>query len=307
LILCALSNAASAAVNPRTALFESVEQLLKGGELDKIEAMAAEFRATDARFVGSNSKLFYLYGALGAFKNPPDRCSCGNVNSAFTFEEKERTLKAWLTQKPASLAARLGLYELFANYAWVARGHAYAKQVNEAQWRLFYERLQIAGGYLKELDPKDDPSIYEAYLELAGNTGPRAELDRVYAGATRAFPQFFHFYADRADKLQEKWYGEPGELATFTRSLLRSPGGEDGQIAYTYVAGRLARQYEPKYLFQATGLLWPLLKEAYLTREKRYGLGTSELRTLLICAVAANDQEYAAAVREKLRTIGEEP
>jgi hypothetical protein len=307
LTLCAVSAAGSAKADPRKELMANVQQLLMQSQFDKLDAMADEFRSTDARFVGSNSKLYHLYNALGAIKASSEKCSCGGYASAFTFQEKERALKTWLKERPQSITARLGLRRLFTTYAWRGRGGAYARDVTDEQWRLFHERLQTAGSFLKGLDPKDDPNVYAAYHELAYAMGTRAELDRIYVLATRDYPQFFHFYADRAQALQEKWYGEPGELAKYTQSLLSSPGGENGQIAYTYVAGRMMGAYGQEALFEKTGLIWPLLKDAYATRARRYGEGAGELRTQLTYAIAANDREFAAAIREKLRTIGEAP
>jgi hypothetical protein len=58
---------------------------------------------------------------------------------------------------------------------------------------------------LKGLNPKNDPTVYNEYRLLAKDLGSRAALEKIYATASRDCPQFFHFYADRAEALQEKW------------------------------------------------------------------------------------------------------
>jgi hypothetical protein len=119
-------------------------------------------------------------------------------------------------------------------------------------------------------------------------------LTRLTQPQRATIPDFFHFYADRANMLQEKWFGRPGELARYTQSLLSSPGREDGQIAYTYVAGRLSAQYTRENIFEKTGLIWPLLDDAYLTRDRLYGLRSTDLNIWLNYAIAANDIAVAA-------------
>ena len=96
---------------------------------------------------------------------------------------------------------------------------------------------------------------------------------------------------------------QPGELARYTQSLRSSSGGKDGQIAYTYVAGRLVTAYSRADVFEKTGLIWPLLKHAYFTSEKRYRRSRADLRVLRTYAIAANDKEFDAELVEKLRTL----
>ena len=65
---------------------------------------------------------------------------------------------------------------------------------------------------------------------------PRPVLDQLYASAIKAYPTYFHYYSQRVNLLQERWYGQPGELQTYSASLMQSPGGDAGLVAYSYVA-----------------------------------------------------------------------
>jgi hypothetical protein len=294
LFLCLVPTSSWAWKDPINDQGREVQQLEMTGEFDKLEAMAAELRKSDARFVGSNSKLYHFYLVLGATAGPPGSCKCDGSQRGPTFEEKEPILKKWLTEHPQSITARLALSELFITHAWHARGEDYADKVTADQWKLFYDRLEVARTYLDRLDPKDDPMVYHEHLNLAEDLfSSRAELDRVYAAATRDYPRFFHFYTDRARILQEKWFDRPGELGDFAQSLLSVPGGEDGQIAYTYVAGRLSREYTCRQEYEQVGLKWPVLKEAYRTRDRLYGLRSLDLNFLLSCAIVARDFAFA--------------
>jgi len=301
LFLCLVSAKSWAWQDPISDQDRKVQQLEMSGALDQLEAMAAELRKTDARFVGSNSKLYHFYLVLGEAAAPAGSCKCAGSQSGPTFEEKEPILKRWLTEHPRSIAARLALGQLFITHAWHARGVGYADKVTAEQWKLFRDRLEIARSYLDGLDPKDDPMVYSEYLDMAQYLdSSRAAIDRVYAAATRDYPRFFHFYADRADVLQEKWFGRPGELTEFAQSLLSAPGGDDGQVAYTYVAGRLSTQYTCKQELEEVGLKWPLLREAYRTRDRLYGLRSFDLNLLLSCAIAARDFGFAKQLAPRI-------
>jgi hypothetical protein len=171
--------------------------------------------------------------------------------------------------------------------------------VKEEQWKTFHERMEAALSQLKGLDPKDDPNVYLDYAQIALDLGSRAAFDKIYASEIRDYPTFFHFYAERAVALQEKWGGEPGDLPRYTRSLLSFPGGQNGQLAYTYVAGRLVTQFSREQIFEKTGLNWPLLKDAYLTRKKQYGWSDADKSVLLSYAIAAQDDAFANDLRAR--------
>ena len=125
-------------------------------------------------------------------------------------------------------------------------------------------------------------------------------MDAVDDAATKSFPRYFHFYADRAELLQQ-WLGDAGELENYTQSLLDNPAGEDGQIAYTYAASRLSFQYSREDIFAKTGLVWSQVKNAYATRQKLYGLNNHDWNVFLELAVSGNDKPAAI---EALSHIG---
>jgi len=275
----------------RSEFSRTIEGLLQAREFDKLEAIASELRNPDVRFSNSNSKIRLFYSVLAEFQST-------------AFKDKETVLNQWLSTHPKSLTSRVALAELLIEYAWVARGNDYASKVTPEQWKLFGERMQLGLNYIKGLNPSKDPYIYEELLTSGEAMGmPRAILDKLYMDAAHDFPGYYHFYAIRAGMLQEKWYGRPGELATFTRSLLTSPGGHNGQIAYSYVTSRLFSEFHATDLFTYTGLSWPQIKEAFLTRDKAYPLENADWNRLLHMAVSANDHVFAS---EALKHIGKD-
>ncbi|MFZ6753910.1 hypothetical protein ACO0KY_11115 [Undibacterium sp. Dicai25W] len=254
----------------------------------ELDAMADNFRKSDARFPGGDQKLRHFYYGLGSIEG--ETCGCGGYETLVSFEQKELLVREWLVKKPQSIAAHIVMAKMLINYAWRARGHGYANTVTYNQEKIYKDKLTQAGILMKSLNPKDDPQIYGIYTTIArASSNPRPKLDSIYAEVTKQYPSLFISYSNRADILQEKWFGQPGELSAYIQSLLSSPGGENGKIAYSYVADRLIGQYSWQELYTVTGLTWPLVKEAYATREKKYGMNNNNWNILLSLAVAGRD------------------
>ena len=249
------------------AFYRKVEPILMAKRFAELDSMADAFRKSDARFPGGDQKLFHFYFGLGSIEG--QACGCGGYESTISFEQKQTLVKQWLAKKPHSITAHIVMARMLTNYAWRARGHGYSNTVTADQEQSYQDRLAQAGEYMKELNPKDDPQIYGIHTTLArASNNARPTLDAIYAGVTKQYPRWFFSYANRTDILQQKWFGQPGELALYTQSLLLSPGGDDGKIAYSYAADRLIGQYDSNEIFMGTGLTWPSVKDAYALREK---------------------------------------
>ena len=131
-------------------------------------------------------------------------------------------------------------------------------------------------------------------MDLArGMSSSREKLDALYKAAVQSYPAYFHYYSQRANILQERWFGRKGELGEYVQSVLRVPGGEDGQIAYSYIAFNLMQIYWSNELYPKTGLSWSQAKAAYTIREKRYGLRNKDWNALCKLAIAGLDLQAA--------------
>jgi len=284
---------------------KEVEGLLASNQLDKLEPLARDLRASDARFPGGSPKLSGFYSALGAVQG--GNCGCGGYESTISVEKKEAALKQWIDLHPQSLPAHVAMAQFWIANAWKARGHGYANRISPEQWKLYADRMGKAHGYLVGLNPKDDPHIYLEYLKLAdAAASPRKTLDLVYAAAIRDYPTDYEFYSMRAERLQEKWYGSPGQLASYAESLLHSPGGEIGQIAYAFVAGTLRSEDSAADVLQRKWLPWPSVKQAYQVMEKRYGFSNGDWNSLVDYINAAEDGPFAVELLPKLRAAAED-
>jgi len=276
--------------------------LLLSNAFDKLEAMAAAYRKTDARASGGTPKLEIFYDALASFAHEQN---CHANPHEDTFENKNGALERWLIAKPDSIAAHVAMAQLWINYGWKARGCSYIAGVTEEGQRLYVERLTKAGSYLKGITPTADPHIYIELDELARISGSPEIVVANYSAAVGNHPDYFPYYSMRANALEEKWYGQPGDVAAFEKSLLTSPGGATGQIAYAWVATSLYDEFPRAEVFQDLGLDWPALKRAYETKQQTYGLSEHDLNAALIYSSLAHDDDFAQGTVAQIRTLAE--
>src|SRR5579872_6480472 len=75
------------------AFYHEVEPMLMAKRFADLDAMADDFRKSDARFPGSDQKLFHFYYGLGSIEG--QACGCGGYESAIPFDQKEPLVKQW--------------------------------------------------------------------------------------------------------------------------------------------------------------------------------------------------------------------
>lgn len=275
---------------PVETLCARVESALVARDFDSLESAERAMRDPNLRLAGGNSQLYHYYGALADFSGR-GLFSC---TSQLSFDQKRQFLEQWAAAMPRSVAAHIALSQLWTNAGWDARGDNYRDQVTDEQWNTLATDLAAAKSALAGIEGRADPHLYYVATEIArGQPDPRPVLDKIYAAAVKAFPSYFHYYSQRVSMLQERWYGEPGELRTYSATLLQSPGGDAGLVAYSYVAYGLMQSNERSTLLQTTGLSWPIVKSSYARREKLYGLRNRDWNALLNLSLAAVDPSAA--------------
>jgi hypothetical protein len=125
-------------------------------------------------------------------------------------------------------------------------------------------------------------------------------LDEVYARAAKAFPTDVEIQCIRYQFLQERWLGRSGEAAAYLASLLVSPGGDDGAIAYTAVAFSAIGLSDTYHAFAVSGVKYSDLVKAYAVKQKALGLTDDDWNALLYYSVAAWDKQSARFALAKL-------
>jgi hypothetical protein len=274
----------------------AIEAKLVGHEFEALDRLELELRNPDVRLTGGISQVYEFYGILGAFAGSTNY-SC---TSQLSFDRKQELLEQWLASKSSSIAAHVALAQLWWSAGWKERGNGYANSVGFFQWITLYSDLRKAKAVLAQVDSRSDPHSYYLQLEIAQSEvssfdDRRAKLDALYADAVKAYPNYYHFYSQRAEDLQVRWHGEPGELSTYLASLAKTPGGDAGSVAYSFAAYKLMQETERSILLRTTGLSWPLIQSGYAIRERLYGLRNRDWNALFFLSLAGADREAAKA------------
>lgn len=256
-------------------------------ELDK---QAKELRESRAVFDNGSEKLFQFYEGLA------NRFHTGEDGHLTDFANYEK----WLKQQPDSLAAHIGLAELWTDYAWHARGTGYANTVSEAQWQAFGERLEQSGGTLGEAAKlsESDPYWYVIALRVGlGQGWPIEAFDQITAEGNKLAPTFWSIDNSRAYSLLPRWFGEDGDWEAYAKRVSKR---KDGLGAEAYA--RIVMSLSPFYadVFRDSDASWETTRKGLLVLREKYPKSIYIQNCLAYYAVLGRDQELAKATFDEL-------
>ena len=262
---------------------------LMAGEFEDLEKIAADDLANHLRYRNGFWAITNFYEILARFHKPNGNCK---VAGEYGFDDKRAAMERWLAAKPDSATPRIALAMLWKEYAWAGRGCGYASETRQEQFEAFQERLQKARDLLRAVDHEADPAAYSIEMMIApSDEHPPERLAYLYERATHAFPSVPDYATSRYYYLLPRWFGEPGEAAAYARSLLTTPGGDLGLQLYFDVAQVAAVNATRDWttLLGETGIDYPTLIKAYLTRQADFGPNVYDMNLLMYYAVAARD------------------
>jgi hypothetical protein len=260
---------------------EGIRQALADKRYDELEALAATLRDPDRRFRGGTWQLTRFYQIVTEVARLPSDKPCDCTLDPASFAAKKALLEAWHDALPAQPTSAIALAKLWVDAAWSARGGNYAREVTEEQWAEMRENFDHARAYLGKINLDQDPYAYDRMIDMeTGEAWDRSTLDTLYARAIKAFPSYYDYYSGYAIALQQKWGGRPGELAAYLASLQAPERGVDGQIAYSFVAYRLIRDYRRTDTVDSEVLNFRAIDAAYQARERRFGLRPHDWKAL---------------------------
>jgi len=302
---CCFSLAAGtcgAAANVESELSNKAESLLQSGQFAALDSIARALQQQDARFPGGDPQIYTFYMMLGAISDGSCGCSKGDV----PFAVKQKAVAKWLGADPASPSAHMAMTLLWINYAWAARGGDFASLVSPRSFHEYHDRLQTANGYLANVDPANNLFLlYERTLLAEITPSPKDTIMAAFAATVRADPAWFPIYARKAEMLKEKWYGEPGELVRFAKSLREAPD-EISQAAYAEIATAFVGGISNNDGFEAVSDDWPALKRAYAAKEKHYRLSEYDAYALLQYAALFHDQDTIERALQVMREYADQ-
>jgi hypothetical protein len=274
-----------------------VQAAFAGENFDTLEATAERARSLTTRFSGGKAELQVFYDSLSTEKCTDFYLSMGDQ----VAKARVALVEHWLQQKPDSLTARIASAVVWEEFAWTARGTGFSNEISQEQWALFGDRARRAAQFMRNVDPASDAHAYLVLLHLARDLSvPRPQIDAVYREARERYPTYLGYYPVYANLILPKWFGAPGEIAAFTKSLLADPGGDTGAMAYSRVAEWYSWEHHGTDIYSELGLAWPDIQHGFALRESQYGLDKYAWISLCYYATVAGDRD---AAREAFRHV----
>ncbi|MDR3456598.1 MAG: DUF4034 domain-containing protein [Verrucomicrobiae bacterium] len=260
---------------------------LENKEYDKLEALAAEGRSGEDAWPNGDWKVAPVYGGLAYPAS----------NEAEAWLARQKALKDWIQNRPASITARVALAENLTDYAWNARGNGFANTVSDAAEKLFEDRLAQAAVVLSDAkDLKEKCPVYwTTMMTIArGLQVSKVQFDNIFNQAVQAWPDYPRIYEQRATFLLPRWYGAEGEWEADLAKSADRLGGTKGDILYAQVVSWMHGYSEQHNIFESSpGLSWERIDRGWDAIEKQFPDSLEALNAHAHLAGLAGDREKA--------------
>jgi len=261
--------------------------LLATKDYDKLDDLAATYRASKEAYPDGMWKLAYVYAGTDGPENAPE--------DQWPAHQKE--IEAWIQAKPQSITARVALARFLRDYAWHARGSGYANTVTDESWQLFGQRLTRAAAILTDAKNLKEtcPVYWSTFLGVAlGLEANKEQYDRIFDQAARAEPDYHFYYQTRAVYLLPRWHGQPGEWEEDLAKSADRIGGEDGDMLYAQVVWDIHHYGSSDNVFDENkGISWERVDRGFEVIEKRFPDSIAAKNERAHLAGLAGDKEKA--------------
>jgi hypothetical protein len=216
---------ATAEQGVRDEIMTAVGDSLWNRRFDELEAMAAAFRARDARTPSGLWKLNYFYEGLRRFQKYMPR-------------DPDPQIDGWLAAKPESVAAHIGYAVMTLQQAWEIRGEGYASTVEPEDWKPFHNAVERARKHLMQYKAiaDGDPHWYDAMLEVATlQNWDDAAFDALLREALDKEPLYYDFYFHAANRNLPKWGGSAEKVEELARDAVARTQAIEGAALYARI------------------------------------------------------------------------
>jgi len=247
-------------------------------DLEAMEKLAAELRASDESFPNGERKLHAFYEGLVPRAPTPEEM--------WTLERDRH--EEWLKKRPDSPTARMVYARFLLDYAWRARKAGGKDAATSYRQRLAKaKKLLEEARELKEKDPYWYPFMVAA---SAGSGASEEELDQLVAAGRAAYPKVWETDAERAFSLLPANGGKPGAWEAFAEEASARPKGP-GPETYARIVIRLAPEYDN--IFEQSKASWDRTRSGLDNMQLTYP-GTSRYTSYAaLFASLAKDKPYA--------------
>ncbi len=277
----------------RRAFGREVRRLLLARDYDQLEQMAAELRASKARFGNGRWKLhhFYLDGFSLWNEDQTERSWARLVKEA----------RAWSEARPRSITAPVALAYALTGHAWYARGGGYGYTVSDEGWNLMRLRLREARSALEVANalPERCPGWWEAAQRVAlGQGWSRQEYDSLLSEAIARHPDYDGYFRQGAQYYMPRWYGAEGEWEALADASTRQLPQPECDVMYAHVVWSQLGYYGN--IFTESAASWERTRAGFQAMLERDTVSLEIKSAYCELAVAAGDRETARALFAQL-------
>jgi hypothetical protein len=124
-----------------------IKSILAQEDFANLETEVHDARINQARVQGGAWKLFMFYEAVSSPLNDQQATDSG-------WQSHLNVIRKCIAARPGSAAAHIALADVYANYAWSARGDGYANAVSDSGWQPHTARVILLHGEHAAIDGK---------------------------------------------------------------------------------------------------------------------------------------------------------
>lgn len=240
----------------RAEVMTMVGALMEARDFETLEALAEQYRSTEARTGSGVFMLTRYYDGVSNYFNTRDR-------DAVIWNDRAALAEAWWNAYPDSPTPRLVTAQLLANTAWSYRGGGYVRTVPPDRWEAFRRQNAEAFAFISKQKSvaARDPYWYELTLRL----GQRDSMDdatymAIFDEAVARYPRFYPLYFGAVNNFSPKWGGSAEAIESFARHALKKVRRKDRAALYTRIYWVASQNQYGSDLFTDSYVDWPLMR-----------------------------------------------
>lgn len=264
--LLASPTATSEELGERRAIYDAVMRDLRNADFNHLEALAEQYRESQARSPSGVWKLSALDAGVRAMFDPSSR-------DPEYWAYLDDYIGDWLQQHPKSPTAHLARASMLIHQAWSYRGTGPAESVQEEDWPPFHDHLEQARSHLeqnKEVASRD-PQWYATMGVIAtGQSWPEAQFKEMLDEGLQRYPDYYPIYYSAVDYYAPKWNGSADAIEQFAMDAMERTQDREGNGLYARLYWHASQIQYDNRLFQDSMVSWPVMKQGIDDVLERY-------------------------------------
>lgn len=247
-------------------------QSLQQKKYAELEEMGARILARRRTYASGNEESDVFVNEFIGVKD-------GNVVAYMKADKLwtlSKSISEWISARPSSPLPRIILAHILYQLGWDARGHAYIDKVSEEGKRLWMEREAKALRILYDARNLKNsyPFFWKLEMCMMTDQGKRGTLEAAFSQSQIMYPGYYPAYSVKANALQERWLGLPGEWTQWAQAAADKIGGPAGDLLYCRIINSIDEigYYckDGETVFDLFEIDWPRVLRGFQQMKKTY-------------------------------------